>query len=68
MGAVMVVVVDVFPHEVIKVSGIEDNDVVEDFPADAADKTFGDSVLPGGFNRCSDRLDAQGFQRPNNPR
>ena len=46
MGAVLVIVVDVFIHEAIQVPAIENDHMVKQIMSASADPTLGDAVLP----------------------
>ena len=52
----------VFGKNHLQVCGIDDEDPVEDLPAQAAHSAFHDRVRPGCLDRCLDDLDALGLE------
>jgi len=65
MLAVCVVVVDVFIHKTFEMPFIENNHMVEQIPATAADPTLGNSVLPGTAETGPLGLDAEALHNLN---
>ena len=61
MRPVVVVIADVFGHQSLEVSLVEDDDMIEQLPAAAADKAFGDPVLPRAAEASSFGSDTEAF-------
>ena len=47
VGSVVVIIIEIFMKKLIKMPFVEDDDMVQNVPADAADESFGRTVLPG---------------------
>src|SRR5258705_7745183 len=61
VGAVIMVIGDVVSQQAKQVAVVEDDDVVEELAADAADPAFGDAVLPWAPGSRTGRLRAEGL-------
>jgi hypothetical protein len=55
MNSVVMIVVDIFPHQTFQMAFIKDDDMVKKIAAARLDEPFGDPVLPRASNRNSDR-------------
>jgi hypothetical protein len=66
MRPVVVVIADVFGHQSLEVSLVEDDDMIEQLPAAAADKAFGDPVLPRAAEASPLWFDAETPNRADN--
>ena len=47
VGSVVVIIIEIFMKEPIKMPFVKDDDMVQNFPSDAADESFGHAILPG---------------------
>ncbi len=56
---VVVVVADVFGHEALEVTLVEDDDMIKQVSAAAADEALGYAILPGAAEACPLWLDAK---------
>ncbi len=63
MDSVDVVVVDVFAEETLQVLLVQDNHVIQQLTASAADPSRGDSVLPGASKGRPPRRDTNLLDR-----
>ena len=66
MSSVVMIVVDISPHETYQMALIQDDDVVEEIATAGADPPLGHAVLPGASNCGANRSYAQtlyGLQR-----
>src|SRR5271165_6239423 len=57
-----VVVLHVLGQDDLELAAVEDEHPVEAFPADGADKSFGEGIGPWCSNRCPDDLDSLGVE------
>jgi hypothetical protein len=55
VGAIFVVIGNVFTEQPFHVSFIERDDVIQQLPAAAADPALGDAILPGTGEGCPHR-------------
>ena len=62
MDAVLVIVTDVIAKQPAQVIFIEDDHMVQQFPAAAANPAFCDPILPGTLVGGSDQVAAQVFE------
>ena len=59
MSSVVMIVVDIFPHETFQMALIQDDDVIKKIAAAGADPPLGHTILPGASNRGANRKDAK---------
>src|SRR5262249_49233563 len=62
VDAVLVIVTDVIANQTAQVIFIQDDHMVQQFPAAAPDPALRDSILPGTSKAGSDQLAAQAFK------
>jgi hypothetical protein len=65
MRSVVVVVTDILIHQPSQMSFIQQNDMIEQVPAAAADPAFRDTILPRASEAGSLRLDTKAFHGGN---
>ena len=59
MSSVVMIVVDIFPHETFQMALIKNDDVVKKIATAGAYPPLGHTILPGASNRGANREDAQ---------